>query len=934
MIVEFQVTASAFLAAQKATLESTAFCTPAIITVSPVQIVIDRIEFGVGSLRHNLPATYSIDYPYFSDVGTVEVDGFKTQIAQPITAHVTALNDLLQHPNGLPSVVVPISGTVVMDMQFYSGSAPDQNCYLYIGFADFELGPLPFLPTGFDPSHIPLPISFDDILAAIKAYLISAIPDRTVPIDVVSALPMKPGPSVLVNAGVSVDQQLQRLSFQVEIGPSGAFPYAPWFNFFKGFFNDRLQGAEWAIFMPGAYIASVIQLLIEQAVSDGLPDELSLTVSTSYSNATGHAVINNDILGIYHTPWPLPDLESNPQIPITVTLSSPNILTIDVGVPDIADLVKSFIPQWAKIFLRISGPIGGFLSALIDSAIAGIKVPGLPPECHRTAPANIRCTQFVSLPGMSDVVSPSITALLALDDGIALTGPLDVTSYTKGALDVTAHNFKLETPSFSCSSAGPEIVAAFANSPTSFDILHAQVFVNYSGTMPTFLCSVTPLLDAKNVFPVSSIRWDYPQAPLTIFVHPPVPPPVYYSAGAYPCVLLVKTTAGTRVISIPPPPALTQDDIERITADIIIKLGNCEQLYDRWWRLHSLVDPPWEINPRDRVETLHLWQVEVTGLELGGTVTLKDFSQREIATARERAGRVPLMTALVAPGANRDLSIVHGAPQRVASTENPTSSNTKHKLAITQRLLLRVGHVQLDQPCLQLLPAILMRRRAVLAVMGDRLIALDISGHRATLLASWSRQGIQGVVKLRDRFLMFGAEGLESLDVDANTVSRSSGCDAQDIRCAAAASGFMFGAGSHGLHVFTPQLCGTRIGDVDNPKGLVFVGGKLIAASATSLIVYDISEPRRPHAEHTVHFEAGISKISRPSGLDSGSFLLTAKDGSARLVAIEHGHIDELAVFSVSPWFDRAVRMGDVLVRMADRGAALEIYRLGPAVLV
>ena len=935
MIVDFQISATAFLAAQKAALESRAFCTPPIIAVGPVSIVIDRIEFGVGSLRHNLPGIYSIDYPYLGDVGHVEVNALRTQIVQPVTAYVTSLNDLLQHRNGLPSVVVPISGAIVLDMQFFSGNAPDQNCYLNLQFTDFELGPLPLLPAGFDPSQVPLPISVDDILTAIRGYLTSVIPNRKVPIDIVSALPVKPSALLLVNAGVSVDTTLQRLSFRVQVGPSAVAPDAPWINFFKGSFDDRLQGAEWGLFMPGDYIAAVIQTLIQRAVSDGLPDELTLSVGSSYSNAGGHAVINNNILGIYHTPWPLPDLQSNPQIPITVSLNSPNVLTIDVGAPDIHDLVESFIPQWAQLFLRVTGPVGSFLSALIDSATAGIKAPGLPPECHRTAPANIRCTQTVRLPGLSDVVSPTVTALLALDDGISLTGPLRNASYVKGVLDVTAHDFKLEAPSISCGGAGLEIVAAFADSPTSFDILHAQAFVAYDGTLPAFVCSVTTLLDSKKVFPPSAISWDYQLAPSTIRIHPQVPPPAYYSEGAYPCVLLVKTTAGARVISIPPPPVLTRLDVDRIKADLIIKLGNCEQLYDPWWKRQSLVDPPWEINPRDRVDTLHLWEVEVRGLEPGATITLTDSSRNEIATARARQGQAVRTSALVVPGHAHDLSIAHGGAQRMAVATHATSEKIARQLAITQRLLLSRGHIQLGQRCLQLHPAMLLGQRAVLAVMADRVTAFDVSGAGAVRpLASWSRPGTRGILTWREGLLLFGRNGFEALDSNGTTVGRSSCCGGQDIRSAAVASGMLFGAGADGLRRYTPQLCGAPVG-VDDAEGVLTLGRRLLVASRSTVTVYDVTGSRWPAAVQTARVEGGIRKISRPSAIDAGSFLVTADDGSSRVMAFDDkAALEELAAFGRPPWFEHAVRMGDALARISDEGNTLEIDQLGPAIML
>jgi hypothetical protein len=114
--------------------------------------------------------------------------------------------------------------------------------------------------------------------------------------------------------------------------------------------------------------------------------------------------------------------------------------------------------------------------------------------------------------------------LLALDDGICITGSFRQAAFTTGTLSVTAGSFLLVPPSFSCAGAGPEIVAAFSNSPSSFDILHADIVVNYDGTLPTFFCGVVPLNDPLGVFPANSVTPDYPKAPLTLEVHPPIPP--------------------------------------------------------------------------------------------------------------------------------------------------------------------------------------------------------------------------------------------------------------------------------------------------------------------------------------------------------------------------------------------------------------------------
>jgi hypothetical protein len=42
----------------------------------------------------------------------------------------------------------------------------------------------------------------------------------------------------------------------------------------------------------------------------------------------------------------------------------------------------------------------------------------------------------------------------------------------------------------------------------------------------------------------------------------------------------------------------------------------------------------------------------------------------------------------------------------------------------------------------------------------------------------------------------------------------------------------------------------------------------------------------------------------------------------------------EVAVFGQPPWFDRAVRIGNVLAMISDHGNEIEISRFGPSVVL
>jgi len=254
--IEFQVGVAAFLQAQKTVLQAQQLCPPAPISVGPVQVVIDRFEFDNGTFRHNVPVSYTIFYRQPGqtvDSSTISVPGFQTQIAQPVTVYVAAFNDLVAHPNGLPDVIVPLPFTIVINVDFY---AVNQVCYLALSFATLEVGPLPTLPPNFDPLQIPLPITASSIATALNAALTALIPDRVFPIDPLSLLrtvDVAPDPTQIVNAGVSVDSQLQRLALHIEIGAPAENPDLPWLNFFQGIFPDRLQGAEHRLYLTDSY---------------------------------------------------------------------------------------------------------------------------------------------------------------------------------------------------------------------------------------------------------------------------------------------------------------------------------------------------------------------------------------------------------------------------------------------------------------------------------------------------------------------------------------------------------------------------------------------------------------------------------------------------------------------------------------------------------
>src|SRR5436190_249679 len=114
--LELQMNAGTFLAAQRNALRALGICPPPLPPVFGVQIVIDRIVIGNNALRHNIETEFPIIYEDAceSRKGTKHPCwGYKTQIAQDATVHLTTQADILAHPNQPPSTLVPIQVTLV-----------------------------------------------------------------------------------------------------------------------------------------------------------------------------------------------------------------------------------------------------------------------------------------------------------------------------------------------------------------------------------------------------------------------------------------------------------------------------------------------------------------------------------------------------------------------------------------------------------------------------------------------------------------------------------------------------------------------------------------------------------------------------------------------------------------------------------------------------
>ena len=115
------------------------------------------------------------------------------------------------------------------------------------------------------------------------------------------------------------------------------------------------------------------------------------------------------------------------------------------------------------------------------------------------------------------------------------------------------------------------------------------------------------------------IHTDLVGLPLDVSIGVGSPDPAYYAAP-FPIDLMVRTNGGTRLIRFDPPPVVTQDDLDRLQAECCVKVGDCQQLVDPWFKLHARLQPALVAAPaQEGLEVLHHWAVVVERSARGRT---------------------------------------------------------------------------------------------------------------------------------------------------------------------------------------------------------------------------------------------------------------------------------------------------------------------------
>jgi hypothetical protein len=928
---EIQIKVSSFLEGQLRGLQSRQICPGDPQTIGGRSIQLQQIEFGNNSIRHDVPETFSV---FFHDarVGPDIVPtphaakGFRTEIAQDLLLRFTETNDILTRPNQPPVTVVTLPVTAVLALSYYPG--PSAGCFLSTRFERLEWGPLPPLPEGVDA---------EPLKAAVQTLVSRNFASPAIPFDFTVLLPK--GVTDVENAGVSVDRDLQRIVFRV--APRGGHDRSDvaWTAFHSGFISDRLQNADWALFIEGYVLEGFFTNEVETALAGNLPSEIRvISVGSTYSNEGGRAQVDTSIAAIYDLPDPLGTKFVRPNVHAVLSVVTPNTLTMDVNLPDLRQLAAGALGGLRTALQIVLGPFRAFEHVIIGEILDAVKPPpGLSrPECIEVSSLHQRCS--LTLP-TTTVAGTAVrfTAMAALEDGISLTGNIAAARFTPSVLNTTFGGFVWTPPRVSCGQSGSFTLQDLRENAAQRASLRAEVRLGQTGTTPVYFCSARVINDPLGVFPSTSVKVERSLLPTTIVIDIRDPGPAY-DAVRYDLELLVTTTAGVRLVRLPPPPRLTPEIIEFLVDSVRVQLMLCDRELGAWFKGAGRFDLAWIVDPLiDPPRELifdHLWRIEITGLPAGQSAALVDSANRQIVSAVARAGAPLRLTAVVPPAADAELMLVRHHPGDRSLNGEPVVTAEKEGIDVVQQLLTHAASIPLPASCRRILPSSLWGGRGLVAVLDDGIVRFDLSNpHRPARLGWWHQPGLRGACSWGSGLLAFGREGFLSIDGDGARRPAGADCEAYPVMDAIVGSDVIYVLTDETLEVRSPRLCRISSAPMRGGRCMTHLGRRLVVGGAAGLALYDTSHERRP-ALAASRDDLDVAAVAIPPDAPAGSVLAMLKDGSARTFTIRDGRFEESAGYAEAPWFAESVELGDILVTIGAGRLHLNVATVGEPRLV
>lgn len=481
------------------------------------------------------------------------------------------------------------------------------------------------------------------------------------------------------------------------------------------------------------------------------------------------------------------------------------------------------------------------------------------------------------------------------------------------------------------------------------------------------VCQVRVIDDPLNIFQVEVQRDEHSLPDVIVHVDFWNMKAEYWEPPhLYPCRLMVKTTGGVRILTLPPLPSLTKEQFDSLYLGLQLEyVNNCylprHRIFEELeWPIEVLIEHP----------GLHHWQVRAVGMEPGERVQLVD--RRGNVVARFMASRngtlvVNALGRIEAPSASGErqvrsiepvlslrraqggrTTLMSGPPMQTmdqrgpfdggippatllgpASTEpicGPAASggpndmirirktpytdeilapkNSSREVIVRQTFLEDQGYIRLSGECLAVAADSAEGHARVVAVTPGLVEAFDVSDARSPRrTGAWRASGVRGAIAFGGKLLLWGDPGIWSAGGSPTAVAPFERCSKAAVRSVAAIGDRLFVLGNGELIVYGPDLCEQARYEC-RAEQIAVAGNSIVLRDAEGVRFFD---GQRGSLENAVfHPICGTSHIETPAIAFGKAIYVRGPKGG--LILTDSGEC--LAEYEGAAWFEGVARTG------------------------